>query len=195
MGGGSNLADSSMMAKSLTGYLSSFVYYFKTLLFYEPIILIFSLLGVILLWLKSKKTFFIFLSWPIIYISLLYILFHHEPRYVVLILPWLILLASYTLYRLILKLLERVKKPSLVKIFILTLVFIYPFITATQYDYLLSQKDTRILSKNWIEKNIPIQTKIISNLSGINPVPTKESILEGIRREFFKNSGQNFINI
>ena len=164
-------------AKGLNAYFSSFAYYFKVLLFYDPLILIFSLFGTVYLWFKSKKIFFIFLSWPIIYISVLYRILNIEPRYIALILPWLIILASYTLYRLIIKFSERTRGAFLVKTIILLLVFIYPLTVAWQYCHLLTQKDTRILAEKWVEENIPAGAEIISNWRYINPIPTKEAIL------------------
>jgi len=170
--GSSNL----MEARGLADYLQGFALNLKALFFYEPILSIFSLLGLIIFWFKSKKLFFIFLSWPIFYISSLYFLSYVEfsmpvARYLLLIVPWLIILASCAIYHLLFKL------NNLSKIIILTLIFIYPLAIAIQYDYLLSQKDTRILAKDWVEENIPAGSKIISNWNHINPFPTKEAIL------------------
>lgn len=181
----SRLSEYGTTAKSFAGYLRIFTTYFKILLFLEPVILISSLLGIIILWFKSKKLFFISLSWPIIYISSLYLFFYAEfykpiTYYVILIIPWLAVLAGFGIYSLISKL-QNYKKAIIVM-----LLLLYPFLTAAQYGYLFSQKDTRILAKDWVEENIPTGTKILSNWSYINPIPTKEAIL--FQRSLDENS-------
>lgn len=159
--------------KTLVDYFGSFRYYFKTMLFYEPVILFFGLLGWLIFWLKSKKQALIFLLWPIIYISILYFFFHHESRYIILILPWFCLLAGYGLSLL----LEKIKKPLWIALVIL-LVFIYPLTITLKYDYLLSQPDTRLLAKDWVDKNIAPVSRIITDWAEIKLTPTKEAILQ-----------------
>lgn len=165
-----------MAGRSLFEYLQGFASNFKALFFFEPIISIFSLIGMAFLWFKSKKLFFVFLSWPVFWLSAVYFLLHDEflmpsTRFLLLIIPWLIILASYTVYRLM----RRMSYP--VRVIFLILIFSYPMAVAVKYDYLLAQKDTRILALEWVEKNIPSGTKLISNWRYINPIPTKEAIL------------------
>lgn len=170
------LSEYGTSSKSLAGYLRIFAAYFKTLLFLEPVILIPFLLGAAILWFKSKKMFFVSLSWPIIYISCLYVFFYPEfykpiTYYIILIIPWMAVLAAFAIYYLISKLRNPLKAAAVL------LLLLYPFSTAVFYSYLLSQKDTRILAVEWVEENIPPETKIISNLSYANPIPTKKAIL------------------
>ena len=170
------LSEYGTSSKSLAGYWRIFAAYFKVLLFLEPVILIFSLLGAVMLWFKSKKMFFISLSWPVIYISCLYFFFYPEfykpiTYYIILIVPWLAVLAGFAVYGLI----SRLQGP--LKAIAVLLLMLYPFSAAAFYSYLISQKDTRILAVDWIEGNIPAGAKIISNLSYANPTPTKEAIL------------------
>src|SRR3989338_8508946 len=83
--------------KSITGLMGSFVYYFKILAYQEPVILIFSLIGFVLLFFASKKLFSMFFSFCVLYIFALYFLFHDEPRYVFFLLPILSFAAAYGL--------------------------------------------------------------------------------------------------
>lgn len=164
--------------RSLSQFLFVIFAYIKALLFYEPAALILSLAGLIMLYFKSKKTVIVCLSWPVFWLTVTYFILHGGTiagnphlHYVLAIIPWLIVLASYAVYQL------AVRLTLYLKIIFLTLIFIYPAAVAFQYANLLAQKDTRILAKDWVEENIPQDARIISNLSYINPLPTKESIL------------------
>ena len=164
--------------KSIVNYLQIFVSYFKLIFFSEPVISIFSLLGIIFFWFKSKKMVLLVLSWPIFYISTLYFINYTEfmeaeiqNRYMTVVIPWLAILAGFAADRLTAKL----QNP--VKAILIFLIFIFPFGAALQYDWLLNQRDTRVLALEWVEENISAGAKIISNWSSVNPSPTKEAIL------------------
>jgi 4-amino-4-deoxy-L-arabinose transferase-like glycosyltransferase len=172
-------------SKNLIGWLLSFVYYFKILIFFELAILIFALLGWLILWFKSKKIWLVFSLWPVLYITVLYLFFHHEARYLILIIPWLAFLAAYGFYSFFNKLSATIGSRTIAGA-ILSLVFLYPLFIAVQYDYLLSQKDTRLLAKEWIEKNIPAGSKIITDWSEIKLTASKESLLK--QKEIDKSS-------
>jgi len=164
--------------RSLTEFIKVFLIYLKISFFYEPIVSVFALAGLIFSFFKSRKIFFISLSWPIFWIFITYFILHGgeisgkpHSHYILMVIPWFILLASLAVYQLV------VRFSLTTRVFMLGLIFIYPLAVALQYDYLLSQKDTRILAKEWMEDNIPAGTKILSNWGGINPTPTKEAIL------------------
>lgn len=172
-------------SKSLIGWLLSFVYYFKILVFFELAILIFALSGWLILWFKSRKIWLVFSLWPVLYITLLYLFFHHESRYLIFIIPWLTLLAAYGFYYFFNKLSAAINSRT-VAVVILLLFFLYPLFIAVRYDYLLSQKDTRLLAKEWIEKNIPAESKIITDWSEIKLTASKKSLLK--QKEIDENS-------
>ena len=165
-----------VQSKNLAGLLSSFGYYFQVLLLYEPILLFLSLIGWLILWIRSKRYGLIFLFWPFIYIAVFYSFFHHEPRYIVFIIPWLALLAGYALYSISKRLTSIIPK-KLAVVLILLLVFGYPLAVTIKYDSLLVKKDTRLLAEQWIKNNIPAGSRIITDWSGIKLTATKESIL------------------
>ncbi|MCD6283904.1 hypothetical protein J7J12_01470, partial [bacterium] len=171
--------------KSLTNYFLSFIYYFKILVFFEPIILLFSLFGFLLLAFYKKRHLIIFSAFFLLYITVLYLFFHNEPRYIILIVPWLCILAGYSVYILISQIAKR-NLSSLLIFLVLFLIFCYPIAVSIKYGKLLTQKDTRILAKEWIEKNIHPESKIVTDWAGIKLIPDKKSIL--LQRKLDENS-------
>lgn len=159
-------------AKSLSGFLASFYYYFLNLLYFEPIILFFSLAGAIFLFLKNKKILAFLLFYPFIYIILFYFLFHNEVRYTLLIVPFLALIAAYFVDYL----LNKLAKSNLVEFFIILAILIYPLAIASKINWLLSQKDTRVLVKEWLEKNVAENSKIITDVRDLKIIPSKDTI-------------------
>ncbi len=164
--------------RSFSQFLFVSFAYMKALLFYEPLVLIFSLVGLAFFYFKSKGLALVFLTWPVFWLLITYFILHGgyiggnpHLHYILVIIPWLILPASYAVYQLAAKL------PSVLRIILLILVFAYPAAASLQYVNLLGQKDTRILAKEWVEENIPQGSRIVSNWNYINPIPTKESIL------------------
>jgi len=55
-----------------------------------------------------------------------------------------------------------------------------------KYDYLLSQPDSRILAKNWIEENIASSSRIVTDWAYIKLSATKEAII--FQQSLDKNS-------
>lgn len=170
-----------ILEKSLTTYLLSFYYYLKILFKLETFLLFFSLIGFSFLFLKNKKIFYIFSSFIVFYITVLYFLFHHEPRYIFLSLPLLCLAAGFALdYLFDLKIIIR-QKEFVIRNYILFFiipVFAYSFAIALKYDSLLLRKDSRVLAEEWVEKNINSNTKIANYLDSNKLIPVKDAILE-----------------
>lgn len=64
--------------------------------------------------------------------------------------------------------------------FVLALFVIFPSATAAiKHDYLISQKDTRTISKEWIEDNIPQGTRIAVEMYGPPLEKDRQSLLDG----------------
>ncbi|MFH0820034.1 MAG: glycosyltransferase family 39 protein [bacterium] len=157
--------------KNIIDYFGSFFYYFLNLLYFEPVILFFSLTGIVLLFLKAKEKLIFLLFFPFVYISLFYFLLHHEVRYTLPLLPFLILLASYGIDYLL-----NFLKSELAKTLIVLIVLVYPLSVGLKFDFLLSQKDTRLLALDWLGENISPNSKIIADLQQVKIMPTKEAI-------------------
>lgn len=170
-----------LMEKSLISYLKSFSYYFNILFKIETILLVFSLIGFLILFFRNRKIFYIFIFFIFFYITILYFLFHHESRYIFLVLPIFCLAAGLSLDSFterFSKFLSPYQKFWYGGLPLIIIFFALPFIVDLKYDFLLSKKDSRVLAKNWIEKNIGSQNKIASYLESIKLIPTRNSILE-----------------
>lgn len=121
-------------------------------------IALFSLLGLVLLAVKTviQKNYklFIFLSFPLIYFF--YAGYWHTKfiRYMVLILPFLIIAASYFLVVISTKLKTIGKSLSIV---ILSITILWAFAFFSIY----TREQTRIKASKWIYQNIPIGSKIL----------------------------------
>lgn len=96
-------------------------------------------------------------------------------RYMIPIIPFLIMLGVNCL-EIIYTSISRYDRKILYFIFSLILVYsVLPTLgNSLRFDYLLKQKDTREVSADWIEKNIPAGAKIaLSGMFGHPPLPYK----------------------
>lgn len=83
-------------------------------------------------------------------------------RYLVMIIPQLMLIAAITINRLI-NMINRTQSQKNLLLFLVSVLIIAPSaILIVNFDYYLSSKDTRILAKNWIEQNISPGTKLVN---------------------------------
>jgi len=146
-----------------------------TLFYSETVIFLLSIVGSLFLFLKNKKLFFILILIPILSPFLYYFILHFEPRYVLLFLPILGILAGFGLDRLIELL--RIKSIFLIVLFCLVVIFL-PLKNAIIFDKLLSQTDTRELAKNWLESNISYGSKIITNSWEFNLIRSSDCIYD-----------------
>lgn len=154
--------------------------YLKLLWRYETTMLIAALIGFLVL-IRRAKVFSLAASvFSIAYLSLLYFFFNEIPRALIFILPIVAVFAGYGLDRLILLAQNyfRATAQSLVTIFGLFFLafFAYPLLIDLRYDYLLAKPDTRLVAKDWIEKNIPDGTKILGDSLYLRLTNTKNGI-------------------
>ncbi|MBI2587683.1 hypothetical protein HYW30_00050 [Candidatus Azambacteria bacterium] len=149
--------------KTLTGYLDSFRYYGSVFLGLEPILAILSLVGVGLLWKTHRRLLWLIFIFTLLYISGLYFLFHHEPRYIILLVPLTAILGAIGLVSL------GKAHPAAY-----TLLFI-PLLFVLRYDQLLLRLDSRELLAEEIVRFSPDE-KVIGFLPGLRVIPTKVAI-------------------
>ncbi len=83
-------------------------------------------------------------------------------RYVVMIIPQLMLIAAVMINRLVNMINQTQPKKNFLLFFASILAVIPSAILVIKFDYYLSSNDTRILAKNWIEKNIPAGTRLVN---------------------------------
>jgi len=110
---------------------------------------------------------FTLLSFPILYFLIMGATSHYFARYALPLLPFLALLASWTVERCLAFLeeyIQIVKRSPIVQkailVFITFLLILQPLISSLRFDYILSKTDTRTIAKEWIEENIPAGSKI-----------------------------------
>jgi len=126
---------------------------------------IFSLLGFLysLVRLRNKDTLLLF-SFPLIYFIILGLTRVRWDRWAIPILPFMAIFAALFLVKLIngISYINKKwhnRKKTLVFISSIILI-IQPVFKTLSYDYLISQKDTRTVAKEWIDENITQGSKI-----------------------------------
>ncbi|MFH1551680.1 MAG: glycosyltransferase family 39 protein [bacterium] len=162
-----------LQVKSLNGFLGVSFEILKTLYYIVTFVFLFSLIGYVFLFFKDRKLFFILAFIPLLSPFLYYFLLHFEPRYVLLFLPILALVAGYGLSQFLE--LFRIRFKWLV--FLISLmIIILPLKNAIDFGRLISQADTRNLANDWIKGNIPIGSKIITNSWEFNLIRNQECL-------------------
>jgi len=159
--------------KSLTGFFNVFFEILKSLYYLATFIFIPSILGFLFLFFKDKKKFFVLISIPFSSFFLYYFLYHFEPRYILFFLPILAIVAGFGLDQLIKFL--KIESNVIVSLIVLIVIFL-PLKNAIVFDRMLVQDDTRNLAKEWLESNIPIDSKIIINSWEFSLIRNQECI-------------------
>lgn len=164
--------DSTIAAgKSLAGLVGEYSYHAKNLLNLDPVILFFSCLGFVLLLIRDRIKLAMLASLPVFYIMVLYFASHSEVRYSVFVMPFLAIIAGFSLDFLLIKLHSKL----LIAVYVFFL-FCYPLSVGIYYNFLLTQTDTRISAINWIKNNLPAESRIATDFTDFKLTPTKEAI-------------------
>lgn len=156
--------------------------YLKLLWRYEAILFAAAAGGMILFWRNKKDAIhpLLALAFGLAHLSLLYFFFNKIPRALVFILPILSVFAGYFADRAILKAQNffRATAANLFLVYLCSFIifFAWPLVIDLRYVYLFSQKDTRLLAKDWIRANIPAGTKMMSDTPYLRLTNTKEGI-------------------
>ncbi|MDI6784378.1 MAG: glycosyltransferase family 39 protein [bacterium] len=164
-----------------TGYfgldpvINGFITYLRTLNWQlGTLMLLISIIGIFYSILRDKKTGLILFIFPILY----YLIMGRSKlvfdRFMLPMLPFLTLASAIVIG-------ELLRNNGWRKFWIpgiAILLILQPLANALYFDYLFTQKDTRTLAKEWIEINLPKDSKIITE--GYGPPLTRY-------REFLKN--------
>ncbi|NQU83930.1 MAG: glycosyltransferase family 39 protein [Parcubacteria group bacterium] len=144
--------------------LEVFYYPFKFLFSLHPMLSILSLLGILLL-LKNKdyKKCLLVLSLPFLYYLYISPLsFAYQPRFFVILTPFLLILSSYAIFQLVD--IVKMKSKNLKKILLLAAVILISlpsFYFALNWSLYIRQGIPVELAENWINGNIPTNSKIL----------------------------------
>ncbi|MDY6853864.1 MAG: glycosyltransferase family 39 protein [Thermodesulfobacteriota bacterium] len=120
-------------------------------------------LGLLLTLYRKRREDFIILSFVFFYFIVIGFGKFKWERYIITLMPFVALYAGMFLHTLIGTQLLSKTSANTKNTFLLciTLVLIaLPTINIVRYDYLLTQKDTRVIAKEWVEKNIPPGSKV-----------------------------------
>ncbi|MBC8263565.1 MAG: glycosyltransferase family 39 protein [Anaerolineales bacterium] len=125
------------------------------------ILLSFLGLGLIVITLRRQTGDLLVLSFIAIYLAFLSRSPYYASRYLVPFLPGLCVFAAAGIHWLA-GWRRRQWNTSVAVIYglIISLAILQPLASAIRHDYLLTQKDTRTIAKDWIETNIPAGTKV-----------------------------------
>ena len=143
-------------SKSLGGFLLSPFVFFKSLLFAEPVLMLFFTLGLIFVFFRNRKLFWTSLIFLSVYSFVFYFAFRFEDRFLTPILPMIAILAGFGFVQLFRRL---PTGQAGWKFSVILLVL--PLIFSLRLGYLAYQNDSRANLRNWIEKNIPEGSKVL----------------------------------
>jgi len=161
------------------------------LFFYEPVLLIFALGGIVIC-IKGRKTnknLFHALLYPLFFFCVygMYEVIH--PRYIASMLPFLSLFSGYCLvltWRYIYHL--RLRRIRFIVMCLMAVLLFHPLIQVFRLDLLLHRIDTRALAEEWIEQNIENTKRIGIEAHGVELLPDEKS-LKKMYQDFRKKLG------
>ena len=132
-------------------------------------ILISGIIGLISILLLEGKRAAIFLSFPVVFYTVL--VFYSQPfsRYVLPLIPFLAMGSAYILYGVIFKYFKN-QKAKIALVLFTALLATPTTIKSIDADNILRKKDTRIISAEWIKDNVPIGSRIACDDTFFRPV-------------------------
>ena len=156
-----------------------------------PIFAVLTLPSIIYLAFKRTRKDVLLISFPIIFFIIVGFQANTFPRYWVPIYPFLSIIVAIF----IINMLKIVLKKSEYRVFILAgitlTIIIFPAFSAMRYNYQISQKDTREIAKEWVEKNIHENTKLAMEIYG----PALNETVESFRDSRMRSSHEYLIEL
>ncbi|MBT7557573.1 phospholipid carrier-dependent glycosyltransferase [Candidatus Woesearchaeota archaeon] len=142
--------------KTFLGYLLNFSTFLKPILVSEPVLSLFTILGLIFSWKNFKGYFWSGILFIFSYMTIFYIIFHYEHRFTIYFFPILSIFAGYGLYVIA----KKIPNKTIAKIFIV-IVLLLPFITSIRLEQIVLKNDSRIQVREWAETNIESNSKVL----------------------------------
>lgn len=160
--------------KTLGGFIK---FYLESLLYYEPVLFIFGLIGAVKSFYQDKKNSLMFSLFFFFTFLLIYIFLTNKSRYLVPVIPLLAMLAGAGAYFIGMALASSRKY-----LYVLLPVLLYQGLVFSRYTWLALRPDTRIQAKEWIEKNIPLDDRIMVYSERLRLIPTVEAaeLIKGV---------------
>ena len=144
-------------------FLANVNSYFSFLLSSEGLgfmITLTAILGFFIILTKLSNKKISFLSFPIIFFIVL-ILSPFKFWYILPIIPFICLLASYCILTIINIITKSKKIETTLLVTISVVMILLPLYSIILFDYKISQKDTRTIAREWVAQNIPEGTKLL----------------------------------
>ena len=121
---------------------------------------LFSLAGIIYGIICHRKKDILLLSFPLVFFLLVGGFSHRTDRYILYIIPFLVIFAAMFVGAITSRMFSLRKKKSLIAFAVIGIILVFPVIRVTRYLHLLTQKGTLFQAKEWIEENIAEGSKI-----------------------------------
>ncbi len=157
-GATANVSANNSLFFNVISSFKNFGYFAMTLIEWEPILVLFFIVGAIILFFKERKKFYI-----IIYFILVYyigVTFAGRTWYYILpMIPFLALTAGFGLFQLYRMAITKI--PKAIVLMLISLILILNITPALAWDYLLIQSSARLEARAWIYNNIASGSKII----------------------------------
>lgn len=179
--------------KSFSGWVGFVSEYIGALWNFETPIFLVGAFGIFLLFLRKSRFWAgTFLAYAFSFFTLLYLFDDFTARGVVFVTPIFAIFAGYAADEILKKF--EIKKLEIarhtakspisqflnfsISFFFFAALFGWQFITDFRYDWLLAQKDTRLVARQWIAEHVPPGSKVVMDAQYLRLTNTKE----GIRR-------------
>lgn len=130
-----------------------------------PFLLVFALLGILHALIRREQKNLVMSSFVVIYYLVLCFFSQPYDRYVLPLIPWLLVFAAHFL--LWLKEKFRLSKPAYIAL--ICLLAGPPLAKTLLSDFIFMQKDVRNVAQEWIERNIPAGSKIALDIPFFMP--------------------------
>ena len=135
---------------------------------------------------KRKKEDLLLVSFPILYFMIFGGMKYNFPRFWIPIFPFLLIMGSRLLNEIIFNTRFFMKERGTILAFVSVLFIIPSVVSDVKYDLLISNKYTSNLAQEWIENNIPPNTKIVvEKRFGLDINRSAESIMAERDRELY----------
>ena len=171
-------------------FLANVNSYFSFLLSSEGLgfmITLAAILGFFLMLIKLSQKKLSFLSFPAVFFIVI-ILSPFKFWYILPIIPFVCLLASYSILTII-NIITKSKKIGTTLLVTISIVMILlPLYSIILFDYKISQKDTRTVVREWVEQNIPEGTKLLVDNYG----PQLRENIDSLLRRWKETSESDF---
>jgi hypothetical protein len=122
-----------------------------------------ALLAIPLLAKQSWRLFTVFAVIPTIYLAFMFAQRLFFARFAIPILPFLSLMAGFTIWRALVHV-DRRRLGSALSVALVAVTLAQPVAFSLRHLYLLGQDDTRAIAAAWIERNLPLDAKFAAEI-------------------------------